>query len=496
MAKKKIGLYLGANSVGVAAKDGKNLTSISSFNFSSLEGEKTEYLDENLRWGALIRKTLRDAKVDEKEIYLSLADRDFIVRSVELPLMNKKEIESSLVYEVEKYIPFKAEELVWDYQYTRLAKEKKVNVSFVGIRKSNLDRIKEVLERLELKELAIEPSCISLARLFKTVKEIKNYKNFALLDLTSQETYLTFFQEDLPIFNRYLNMKEKEGDLNLDSFVEGVNFSFQYFHREFKGYNLDKLFILSSEAEIKKAIDSLKENLSLDVLQIFPDSLTFHKNSSVENAKALGAIERDGSPYKFKPVLKSIKESALSGVAAIDSVSWRWGLLSIVGAVVVIIYFIISFIFSNYLGMEKTLLEKKETNLSLPQELQDDGWQNLDPALEKQHQNIRKLKDIKKEKVFFADLLTIFSDRDILPSQLWLDSLRITKRGKKDYSVNITGYIYKGDGYQERSGVNQFAENLKQSPVVNFLFNSVELKSTDKRVIREFDVTEFLIILE
>lgn len=496
MAKKKIGLYLGVNSVGVASKDGKNLTSISSFNFSSLEGEKTEYLDENLRWGALIRKTLRDAKVDEKEIYLSLADRDFIVRSIELPLMNKKEIESSLVYEVEKYIPFKAEELVWDYQYIRLVKKKKINVSFVGIRKSNLDKIKEVIKRLELKDLAIEPSCVSLARLLKTVKEIKNYKNFALLDLTSQETYLTFFHEDLPIFNRYLNIKEKEGTLDFDSFIEGVSFSFQYFCREFKGYNLDKLFILSSEVEIKKVIDSLKENLSLDVLQIFPDSLTFHKNSSVENAKALGATERDESSYKFKPVLKSIKESAVSGAAAIDSVDWKGGLLSMVGAGVVIIYFITSFVFNNYLGLEESQLEKKEANLSLPQELQNNDWQNLDPILEKQRQNIRTLKDIKKERKYFADLLTVLSDNNVLPNQLWLDSLKITKRGQKNYNINITGYIYRDDDYQERSGVNQFTENLKQSSVVNSLFNSVELKSTNKKRIREFNVTEFLITLE
>lgn len=495
MSKKKAGLYLGVSSIGVALKEGKNLLYLSSADLSSIEAKDSETLDENLHWQALIRKSFRQTNVENKEVYLTLADRDFIIRSLELPLMNKKEIESSLIYEIEKYIPFKPEELVWDYQYSRIPKEKKVSVSFIGIRKSSLKQTKKILSNIDFQAITIEPACLSLARMLKSRKETKDSENFALLDLTLQEVYLTFFQKDLPVFNRYLNIKEKEGKLDLENFVEAVNFSFQYFRREFKGGKLDKIFIISNLSELDKLSDSLKETLSLDVEKVTPYELTSRQQSSLESLKALGCASRDDYPYKFKPVLKEFEETKKAEASISNEVAWRGNLIGSVVAASIAVCVLVSLFFSNNLSLAKKEFGRKEKALELPVELQQVGWQKIETMIDKKQNRIQQLKQLKKENVKLASFLRLLIDKEAIPDKMWLDSIRISKIGEKNYAIEIKGYIYRDDDYQERMGVNDFVANLKLEMSMNSLFEIVEVSSTDREEIRDFTVTQFTINL-
>ncbi|MCF7916426.1 MAG: pilus assembly protein PilM [Candidatus Omnitrophica bacterium] len=495
MTKKKVGLYLGISSVGVAVKEGKNLLYLNSADLSSIEAKDSEILDENLHWQALIRKTFRQANVESKEVSLTLADRDFIIRSLELPLMNKKEIESSLIYEIEKYIPFKPEELVWDYQYSRIPKEKKVNVSFIGIRKSSLEQTKKILSNIDFQVTTIEPACLSLARMLKSTKETKDSENFALLDLTLQEVYLTFFQNDLPVFNRYLNMKEKEGKLDLEHFIEAVNFSFQYFRREFKGGKLDRIFIISNLPELDKLSDSLKETLSLDVKKVTPYELTSRQQSSLESLKALGCVSRDDYPYKFKPVLRGFEETKMAETPITGEIAWQWGLIGSVVAASVAVCFFVSLFFNNTLSLAQEEFKRKEKTLQLPAELQQVGWQNIETMIDKKQNKIQQLKQLKKEDIELSSFLRLLIDENVMPDKMWLDSIRISKVSEKNYTIEIKGYVYRDNDYQERMGVNDFVANLKSEMPTNSLFEIVEVSSTDRKQIRDFGVTQFTISL-
>ncbi|MFO8052373.1 MAG: pilus assembly protein PilM [Candidatus Omnitrophota bacterium] len=521
MAKRKVGLYLGTSLVGLALKEGKDLLFLGSNDISSIEAKETETLDENLHWQALIRKSLRQANIESKVVDLSLADRDFIIRSLEMPLMGKKEIESSLIYEIEKYIPFKPKELVWDYQFNRIPKEKKVSVSFVGIRKSSLEQTKKILSNIELEAATIEPGCLSLARILKSKKETKDTQNFALLDLTSQEAYLTFFQNDLPVFNRYLNIKEKEGKLDLEHFVEAVNFSFQYFRREFKSGKLDRIFVVSDQSELDSLTDLLKETLSLDVKKVVPYELTSRQEASTENIKALGCASRNDYSYRFSPVLKEFEETKKAEASFSGGVDWRWGLIGSVVALAVIACFLVSLFFSNALSLAEDEVKGKEENLNLPEQLQQgektsnlpdqsqlggkpsnlsgqlqqEGWQNIKIAADKKLNKIKQLKQLKGKKIKLSNFLGLFVDKGVMPDKMWLDSINISKGQEEKYRVEIRGYIYRADDYQERLAVNDFVSNLRTEESVNSLFNIVEATSTDREKIRDFTVTKFVVNL-
>ena len=86
--KRRVGLYLGVGSIGGVVVEGRKVISSSSFVFSSSgKEEETETLNGEIRWEILINKILREMDAQEKEIYVSLADKDFFFRSFKMPLM-------------------------------------------------------------------------------------------------------------------------------------------------------------------------------------------------------------------------------------------------------------------------------------------------------------------------------------------------------------------------------------------------------------------------
>jgi len=493
MAEKRVGLYLGSDTVGAVVVQKQNVISMAKFGLSSLEEANSESLNEDIRWEALINKALREIGADTKKIYVSLSDRDFIFRPLELPLMKKREIESSLIYEIEKYIPFKIDELEWDYGYSRLLKEKKVNVSFIGIRDKNLKRVIDILERLELKPMAIEPSSISLARALKLSKAYSKLKNYALLDFGPNEAYLTFFQNDLPVFNRYLTVSKEGGEFDSEAFIESVNFSFQYFKREFKTYDLEK-FIVISDSDTMNLVAPLHEGLQVEIEAISSYDLTSRNNAQVDNVKALGVAKTGASQYKFKPDLRKSEERLKPKKVLAEGAPLRGGLLSLVIAIGVGVSVFFSIILGNQLVEKEANLKKVERKIDVPKALESLSWEERVERVEAETKKLTKLKKASTGLTQFYPFFELLGKRDVLPSGMWFNKFVLDER-VDIYDARLSGYVFRNDDYEEYAALDELIFNLRKSDAVKDVFEIIELESSTREKIGAFDVTQFTIRL-
>jgi len=493
MAKgKKIGLYLGVNSVGAAAAQRKEILSVANFELSSLDESKVESLNEDIRWEALINKTLREVGADVKDIHIALADRDFIFRQLQIPQMSKKEIETSLLYEIEKYIPFKLDELEWDYDYFRIPKERKLALSFLGIRESSLLRIRDILSRLNMKEVVIEPSCLSLVRVLKTSKDFSKVNNFALLDFTTSETYLTFFQNNLPIFNRYIGVTGENISQDASKFIEAVNFSFQYFRREYKTYQLEK-FIIIGEIEDENLVSSLKESLHIDAEVLSPKEITGQINASVESAKAIGVAGRDHYPYRFKPVFKKaeIPEEKKEEIQAVTP-PLRVGLMTALLAIGALVTGFLGMSKANEISIKKFAITNEEKSILLPPKFEGLSWgERKELTLIKQQEvkDFKKLMSFSKLSGFFRRL-----ERNILlPEGMWIE--RLSTSQSMGVTCQMQGVIYREDVYSEKEGINDFIYNLGKDESVTSIFEDIQLERVERAKMRDFEVSKFSVSL-
>ncbi|MFH1772453.1 MAG: pilus assembly protein PilM [Candidatus Omnitrophota bacterium] len=483
MGKKHVGLFLGTNSIGGALVDRKKIVSLANFELSSLEEEtRVENLNEEVKWEALINRTLRDIGSEERDVYIALSDSQFILRSFEMPLMRKSEIESSISYEIGKYIPFKVEELMWDYAFVRFPKEKKVTVSFVGIQEQALERINGMVARLGLQPAVIEPACISLVRVLKSRKKIAGISNFALLDVEQSQASLTFFYYDLPVFNRNFSVPRKEGALDVDKFLEILHLSFQYFKREFEFYVLENIFVVADVFD-EHLVSLLRDELQAKVDLFTPYDLTEKPDSSIDSLKALGCAGIDFSTYKFKPVVKRTAEY-FKEIETVSDMPLKTGPLAALFGVCAVVCLGL-FVYNNQsLAKRKSVLDSALSALAVPDALQGRPAESIDEMRKSDEEKIKTLSSLTAS---YKPLFPLLERINILkPKGLWLDNFQLTKG-----MVNIKGRVYKDDNQLEQEAVDYFITNLKEDVQIKEIFPVVEIVSQERQKEGEYYLTSF-----
>jgi hypothetical protein len=327
------------------------------------------------------------------------------------------------------------------------------------------------------------------------LKDFSKISNFALLDFKKTESYLTFFQGALPVFNRYLTIPKKGESLDLDKFIESVNLSFQYFKREFKAYQIDKVIVVS-DSEGAKLVSTLEEGLhaEAEIASVSALDLTGNENASVESAKALGAANRDLYPG-FRPVLRKTEVAIEEGEVPAEIPALKIGLLAGlvgVGLIALTAFFMLN---ENQVTEKKNELRLFEQGIEVPEELENLSWKE---RADKVNEKAARVKIFKEAKAAFKQLFGFFDSLGKVktrPDGVWLDSVTISQRDD-DYTGNLTGYVFQDDDYAERLALDEFISILKEDGEVRSVFPNVEIETSLRKKLRKFDVTNFSIKLK
>jgi type IV pilus assembly protein PilM len=117
VASSAIGVDIGSRTIAVAeVKAGRGTTSVTNFGGVELPDDvvrEGEILDVAAVAEAL-RELLDTAKLTSKRVWLGVSNQRVVVRQVDLPAMEEKELRASLRYQVQEYIPIPVEEAELD----------------------------------------------------------------------------------------------------------------------------------------------------------------------------------------------------------------------------------------------------------------------------------------------------------------------------------------------------------------------------------------------
>jgi Tfp pilus assembly protein PilN len=93
-------------------------------------------------------------------VILGLPRREAVLRPVDLPSLDDKDLASLLAYEIERHIPFPAEEACYHYQRVK-QKGEKATLMLAACRRADLERHLEAVGRLGLQPTAVEVSALA-----------------------------------------------------------------------------------------------------------------------------------------------------------------------------------------------------------------------------------------------------------------------------------------------------------------------------------------------
>lgn len=483
-----IGLYLGGGSISVVDTHDKKIVSSASHPLDSIS-DPTQ--DPIVHTEAMLNKLTREVNISKNDaIYLSLHDRDFIFRSFLIPMMSKKEIESSIEFEIEKYIPFKIEELVWNYCYEKIANERQLIVSFVGYNKANYKKLGDAFKKLELDLIAVEPSSLSLLRLISNRKEYCKLNWYVMLDYSPQECFITFFYRTLPVFSRTI-FSSRTDTLPAEKLREEVHFSAQYFKREFRAYDLEKMLVIA-DSEHHDMVTVLTEDIELPVDLLTPDNLVPQPGIDHERLKAYAASTYDSLPRKFRPLREDTITGFLyskKGMAAPLNIP----LIGLVGVVGVAGTIMLNMFTTGVISGEYDRLQKKKTQFDVDRKYKDYSSKDLNALKQKKESDISLLKDkidSLPDVTPFLNKLSVF-----MTEGLWLDKFDLAKEKNNKLWVEMSGYVYRGDVSRERESIDGFISRLREDQEMKSFFPVVEPLTQEREKLSGYDVIHFTVRL-
>jgi type IV pilus assembly protein PilM len=131
-------------------------------------------VDKNVR-DALSKALVKAKATPEQTAVLSVAGQGVVSRYVELPLMSKSELESSMKFEIEKYVPFPLAEVSADYAVVHEMREKAKMFVLIAAAKNDLVQKKcNLAQEVNLNLKAMDLDCLALANFAAEVAQLRD----------------------------------------------------------------------------------------------------------------------------------------------------------------------------------------------------------------------------------------------------------------------------------------------------------------------------------
>jgi len=194
-------------------------------------------------------------KLKKKEVNLGLSNTKLIIKEIELPVTDDKEIENALKYQIEDYFPIAKENLIFDY-YIIGKTAASTKIMIIGALKNMIDNYAEAVQSAGLIINSIDLNCFALYRAsnyvnnFKSLKLLESGKNICLVYFGQEVSIIEFADENELRYPRFMND-------SIINFTENLGRKLKISNEELlrivKEFDFKKLMI----KEIKKNADQI-----------------------------------------------------------------------------------------------------------------------------------------------------------------------------------------------------------------------------------------------
>lgn len=512
MISSSLGIYFGPKIISIIESKGKAIlhnVQVSQDLITSSEIE--EKVPSEVKIVALFKDELRRNKIESNEVSLALSGKDFVIRTFEMPVIPRSELDSAVRFEAKKYIPFKIEDLIADFQvqYDKLSRRNVI--LFAGIKKDILDKYLSILSQLDIKPNVIEYSAFSVLRLIKLLNiSTKGIIGIISADFEEEdEINFTFLENGFPLFSRDITLtggpdelavtKEKDSGMLLEKLKTEIRVSLDYYHRKFPAKKIEKTFFISPQ-EYQSDLESFVKYLGLsaqfiDIKKTMGESAAF----SLSAIKGYSASLSKTIKTELKINLLAAKEKSKQKAAAARPITEiAPPLLSglkpnpkvvIFGTVICLATYVYLGIF-RMMPLKKELAKMVEERPQVPGLKQDMPFEDLSSASIEYHRKAESVDKLLKEQLYVSKLLEVVAR--VKPEGIWFRAISF-KKEELNAVMTLDGMAYLTDSDKEFTLVNKFLANLKDSPAVIKYFKDIAIVTLEHTQFRGVYVTSFSI---
>lgn len=125
---------------------------------------------------------IKKVRIKDPKLFLSIPRSEVLLRYLRLPLAAKENLERVIGYELERYVPFPAEEVYFDFQILK-EEEKGLHILLIVAKKSVIHSYLDMFSLTNLYPSSLEISASALFNVFTDSNEAQEEGTHALIDL-------------------------------------------------------------------------------------------------------------------------------------------------------------------------------------------------------------------------------------------------------------------------------------------------------------------------
>ena len=211
---------------------------------------------------AAIRQALASLKAKPARVTVSIAPHEVLLRSFSIPTIPKTELETAVQFEARKYIPFKLEDLVWDYLAVPRA-DRHTDIIFAAVERPALLQVQGWLKQAGVQPTSVEPRSFSLARVVQRSQQVPRGCFAALVDLDEQGAHINVAKDGVVYLARSVTFDggvAPAGETQdaasttttsrAERLLSELRLSMDFFTREFSGAAINRVVLFGEAQEV------------------------------------------------------------------------------------------------------------------------------------------------------------------------------------------------------------------------------------------------------
>jgi Tfp pilus assembly PilM family ATPase/Tfp pilus assembly protein PilN len=509
-----LGIYFGPQVITIVETKGKRVLNDIRIPRSTLSGgELEEKIPEEANLVNLLKDELSRNKITSREVNLGFSGKDVIIRTFDLPVMPQNELYKAVNFEVRKYIPFKVEELISDFQANLDKSSQKNLILFMGIKKVTLDKYLSIFNQLNLKVSALEYSAFSILRFIK-LGGLSDKGVVAVISADLQEedeVNVTVLEDGFPLFSRDITLAagpeefakpEETGSAatNLDKLKSEIRLSLDYYQRKLSHKSVKNVFFINSQAYRLELETFIKERglavHFIDVSRYIGKPITLSLSLIKGYAASLSKVIRTSLKIDLLAARAKTKLPPKAGVALPIGVALLLARLKVsprvVGLGIVICAAAFAIGLSKMRPLEKEIKEIIALRPKVANVNPEASYEELNAIDKKYNEKVKTLDKLVRERLYATKVLDLIPR--LIPENVWLTDFYFrgeTEEGKG--RLTLRGIAYMVDSDTERKLISTFLSNLKADPQFSKYFKQISLGPIDHTQIQGKAITNFVI---
>lgn len=210
--KAIVGVDIGASAVKlVQFKESKSSYTLKALDLEPLPSEAV--VDSSIMDSSSVVQAIHDLIERNNigknaEVAIAVSGHSVIIRKISLPLMTEEELDGSIQWEAEQYIPFDIADVYLDYQIIGPdpTDQGQMEVVLVAARREFLNEYTGVIRESGLVPVVVDVGCFAVENIYCTLYTEEMLDVVALIDIGASGAQLSVLKDNISVFTREIQI--------------------------------------------------------------------------------------------------------------------------------------------------------------------------------------------------------------------------------------------------------------------------------------------------